>query len=95
MTKIDVRLPFIDILQRRSLDNSALPIQELDPAVQARIEEAERIAAQAEAEAAAYAEHAANIQAEHDSLQQQHQQVLCLATPFAVAFTVYAVSYAV
>ena len=61
-------------------------MQELDPAVQARIEEAERIAAQAEAEAAAYAEHAANIQAEHDSLQQQQQQVLRLATFFAVAY---------
>lgn len=53
-------------------------MQELDPAVQARIEEAERIAAEAEAEAAAYAEHAANVQAEHDLRQQQQQQVLQL-----------------
>lgn len=52
-----------------------LLLQELDPAVQARIQEAERIAAQAEAEAAAYAEHAADIQAEHDARQLQSQQV--------------------
>lgn len=52
-----------------------LLVQAIDPAVAARIEEAERIAAQAEAEAAAYAEHAANIQAEHTSRQQQQEQV--------------------
>ena len=57
--------------------------QALDPAVAARIEEAERIAAQAEAEAAAYAEHAANIQAEHDSRQQQQQQVYPHKSPTA------------
>ena len=49
--------------------------QELAPEIAARIAEAERIAAEAEAEAAAYAEHAAAIQAEHDLQQQQEHQV--------------------
>lgn len=48
--------------------------QELAPEIAARIAEAERIAAEAEAEAAAYAEHAAAIQAEHDLQQQQEHQ---------------------
>ena len=55
--------------------------QELPPEIAARIAEAERIAAEAEAEAAAYAEHAAAIQAEHD-LQQQEENLVrpcCLA----------------
>ena len=49
--------------------------QELAPEIAARIAEAERIAAEAEAEAAAYAEHAAAIQAQHDLQQQQEHQV--------------------
>lgn len=49
--------------------------QELPPEIAARIAEAERIAAEAEAEAAAYAEHAAAIQAEHD-LQQQEENLV-------------------
>lgn len=52
-----------------------LAAQELAPEIAARIAEAERIAAEAEAEAAAYAEHAAAIQAEHDLQQQQERQV--------------------
>ena len=50
-------------------------LQELAPEIAARIAEAERIAAEAEAEAAAYAEHAAAIQAEHDLKQQEEHQV--------------------
>ncbi len=53
----------------------AFAVQELAPEIAARIAEAERIAAEAEAEAAAYAEHAAAIQAEHDLQQQQEHQV--------------------
>lgn len=52
-----------------------LCLQELAPEIAARIAEAERIAAEAEAEAAAYAEHAAAIQAEHDLKQQEEHQV--------------------
>lgn len=49
--------------------------QELAPEIAARIAEAERIAAEAEAEAAAYAEHAAAIQAEHELQEEQEHQV--------------------
>jgi len=50
-------------------------VQELAPEIAARIAEAERIAAEAEAEAAAYAEHAAAIQLEHELQQEQEHQV--------------------
>jgi len=63
-------------------DICALVLQELAPEIAARIAEAERIAAEAEAEAAAYAEHAAAIQAEHDLQQEQEHQVhplICLS----------------
>ena len=46
------------------------------PEIAARIAEAERVAAEAEAEAAAYAEHAAAVQAEHDLKHQEQLQVL-------------------
>lgn len=52
--------------------------QELAPEIAARIAEAERIAAEAEAEAGAYAEHAAAIQAEHDLQQHQVHPLTCL-----------------
>lgn len=48
--------------------------QELAPEVAARIAEAERIAAEAEAEAAAFAEQAAAVQAEHDLMRQEQLQ---------------------
>ena len=52
--------------------------QELAPEIAARIAEAERIAAEAEAEAAAYAEHAAAVQAEHELKEQEQHQVYTL-----------------
>lgn len=52
--------------------------QELAPEIAARIAEAERIAAEAEAEAAAYAEHAAAVQAEHELKEQEQHQVFTL-----------------
>ena len=56
--------------------------QELAPEVAARIAEAERIAKEAEAEAAAFAEQAAAVQAEHD-LKRQEQLQACLPTALA------------
>lgn len=56
--------------------------QELAPEVAARIAEAERIAAEAEAEAAAFVEQAAAVQAEHD-LKRQEQLQASLPTTLA------------
>jgi len=56
--------------------------QELAPEIAARIAEAERIAAEAEAEAAAYAEHAAAVQAEHDLMQREQHQVFVVPVYF-------------
>lgn len=63
--------------------------QELAPEVAARIAEAERIAAEAEAEAAAFAEQAAAVQAEHDLMRQEQLQAsLPPSTPCCIIPTV-------
>ena len=67
----------VDVWIHFTLFDPCLFVQELPPEIAARIAEAERIAAEAEAEAAAYAEHAATMQAEHD-LQQQEEHLVKL-----------------